>query len=201
MTQGPIEFYYDFSSPYAYIGANRIEDIAAAHDREVIWRPILLGVVFKATQAAPLTTVPLKGEYSKHDFARSARYYNIAYKMPSKFPIASQAPGRGHYWLEGQDKALAKRFSLAAFTAYFVEDRDISSPDVAADVAASLGVDRAAFLEAIGSDAIKQRLKDETQAAMDKGVCGSPFFIVDGEPFWGADRLSMLSAWLERGGW
>ncbi|WP_404384049.1 2-hydroxychromene-2-carboxylate isomerase [Caenispirillum salinarum] len=201
MSKGPIEFYYDFSSPYGYIGAMRIEDIAAAHDRDILWRPILLGVVFKATNSAPLTQVPLKGDYSKHDFARTARYYNVPYKMPSRFPIASQAPARGHYWLEEQDKGLAKRFSLAVFNAYFVEDKDVSSPDVAADIAHALGVDRAAFLEAIGSEPIKQRLKDETQTAVDKGVCGSPFFIVDGEPFWGSDRLPMLSAWLERGGW
>lgn len=201
MTAGPIEFYYDFSSPYGYLAANRIEDIAAAHDREIVWRPILLGVLFKASGQAPLTQIPLKGDYSKHDFARSCRYYGIPFKMPEKFPIASQAPARGHYWLEEQDKGLAKRFTLAAYAAYFVEGIDISAPEAAADIAAALGVDREAFLAAVADPVFKQRLKDETQAAMDKGVFGSPFMIVDGEPFWGSDRLSMLSAWLERGGW
>ncbi|SOD96434.1 2-hydroxychromene-2-carboxylate isomerase [Caenispirillum bisanense] len=200
-TKGPIEFYFDYSSPYGYVAATRIEDIGAAHGREVVWKPILLGVVFRATQSAPLTEVPLKGDYSKHDFARTCRYYNVPFKFPAKFPIASQAPARGHYWLWEQDPALAKRFSLAAFTAYFVDGRDVSAPEIAADVAAEQGVDRDAFLAAIAAPENKERLKAETEAALAKGVFGSPFMIVDGEPFWGSDRLPMLSAWLERGGW
>ncbi|GAA0593905.1 2-hydroxychromene-2-carboxylate isomerase [Caenispirillum bisanense] len=201
MTKGPIEFYFDYSSPYGYLAATLIEDIGAAHDRPVVWKPILLGVVFKATQMAPLTEVPLKGDYSKHDFARSCRYHNVPFRMPAVFPIASQAPARGHYWLWDQDPQLAKRFSLAAYSAYFVEGTDVSAPEASADIAAALGVDRDAFLAAIGSPEIKVRLKQETEAALAKGVFGSPFMIVDGEPFWGADRLPMLSAWLERGGW
>lgn len=201
MSKGPIEFFYDYSSPYGYLAASRIEDIGAAHDREVVWKPILLGVLFKVTQTAPLTQIPLKGDYSKHDFARSCRYYGVPFKMPEKFPIPSQATARGHYWLWDTDPQLAKRFSLAAYTAYFVEGKDVSSPEVCADIAHALGVDRDAFLAAIGTPEIKERLKRETDEAVARGVFGSPFMIVDGEPFWGSDRLPMLSAWLERGGW
>ena len=68
----PIEFYFDFSSPYGYLASEKIEDLAARHNRKVRWRPILLGVIFKQTGGAPLTTLPLKGEYSLHDFRRSA---------------------------------------------------------------------------------------------------------------------------------
>lgn len=201
MSKGPIEFFYDYSSPYGYLAASRIEDIGAAHGREVVWKPILLGVLFKATNSAPLTEIPLKGDYSRHDFARSCRYHGLPYKHPAKFPIPAQAPSRGHYWLWDRDPQLAKRFSLAAYSAYFVEGTDISAPEACADIAAALGVDRDAFLAAIGSPEIKDRLKQETQAAIDRGVFGSPFMIVDGEPFWGSDRLPMLAAWLERGGW
>ena len=141
----PIEFWFDFSSPYGYLAAQRIEALAARHGRAVDWRPILLGVVFKVAGTAPLTEIPLKGEYSKRDFARSARYHGITgFRMPSKFPIASQAPARIVLWLKAQDPALAVRVAKALYRAYFGEDIDISSPDAAAAVAASEGADAAA---------------------------------------------------------
>jgi 2-hydroxychromene-2-carboxylate isomerase len=89
----PIDFYFDFSSPYGYLAAQKIDALAAKYGRAVDWRPVLLGVIFKETGMAPLTVVPLKGEYSKRDFARSARFHGITgFRMPSKFPIPAQAP-------------------------------------------------------------------------------------------------------------
>jgi 2-hydroxychromene-2-carboxylate isomerase len=141
----PIDFYFDFSSPYGYLAAQKIDALAAKHGRTVDWHPLLLGVVFKETGMAPLTMVPLKGEYSKRDFARSARFHGIAgFRLPSKFPIAGQAPSRIVLWLKAQDPALAVRVAKALYRAYFVEDIDISSPDAAAAVAAGEGVDAAA---------------------------------------------------------
>jgi len=74
----PIEFYFDLSSPYGFLAAQKIDALAAKHGRSVDWRPVLLGVMFKETGMAPLTEIPLKGEYSKRDFARSARFHGIA---------------------------------------------------------------------------------------------------------------------------
>src|SRR2546423_202248 len=138
----PLDFYFDFSSPYGYLAARRIDEIAARHGREVIWHPILLGAVFKVTGRQPLTTIPLKGEYSKRDFARSARLLGVPYKPPSKFPIPSQAPSRAFYWLAERDPQQAKKLVLALYRAYFAEDRDISAPEVTIDVAAKLGIDK-----------------------------------------------------------
>ena len=81
------------------------------------------------------------------------------------------------------------------------EGRDIASPDQVAEIAADLGIERQDLLAAVAHPAIKERLKDQTQAAIDRGVFGSPFVFVDGEPFWGADRLPQVEAWLARGGW
>ena len=86
----PIDFYFDFSSPYGYLASEKIDELAARHGRQVHWRPILLGVVFKHTGAAPLTLVPLKGKYSVHDFSRSARFLGLSYKHPANFPLATQ---------------------------------------------------------------------------------------------------------------
>src|SRR5690606_28310302 len=83
----PIDFYFDFSSPYGYLASTRIDAIAARHGRSVDWHPILLGAVFKATGGAPLASIPLKGPYSERDMARSARLMEVPFRLPSRFPI------------------------------------------------------------------------------------------------------------------
>src|SRR2546430_1077178 len=118
MTRGGpmIEFYFDFSSPYGYLASHKIEALAAKHGREVDWRPMLLGAVFKQTGAAPLTMVPLKGDYSRRDFFRSARYHGIEdFRMPSQFPIATQAAARIMLWSKADDPALAVRVAKALY--------------------------------------------------------------------------------------
>jgi 2-hydroxychromene-2-carboxylate isomerase len=197
----PIDFYFDFSSPYGYFAGARIDALAAKYGRGVIWRPILLGVVFKITGQQPLPTIPLKGNYAQHDLVRSARLFGVPYKMPSKFPVSGTAPSRAFYWVGDKDPALAKKLAQALYHAYFAEDRDISNPEVTANVAAKLGIDRDQLLQALNDPAVKERLKTEVDAAIERGVFGSPFIVVDKEPFWGSDRLDQVERWLATGGW
>ena len=197
----PIDFYFDFSSPYGYFAATKIEELAQKHGRAVTWRPILLGAVFKLTGQQPLPTIPLKGSYAAHDLARSARLFNVPFKLPTKFPVSGTAPSRAFYWLGDRDPAGAKKLALALYHAYFVEDRDISNPEVTGNVAAKLGMDKAALAQALNDAAVKERLKSEVDAAIERGVFGSPYIVVDGEPFWGSDRLDQVERWLTTGGW
>ena len=198
--KAPIDFYFDFSSPYGYLASCRIEELAAAHARTVDRHPILLGAIFKETGAVPLTQVPIKGDYSRRDMARSARFHGIDdFRLPSRFPIPTQAAARIVLALKAQDVALSTRVAHALYRAYFAEDIDISDPDVAADVAARAGADRTRIRAAVDDPAVKDALKNEVTRALERGVCGSPFFIVDGEPFWGLDRLPQLERWLARG--
>ena len=197
----PIDFYFDFSSPYGYFAATKIEELAAKHGRAVTWRPILLGAVFKLNGQQPLTTIPLKGSYAAHDLARSARLFNVPFKLPTKFPVSGTAPSRAFYWLGDRDPAGAKKLALALYHAYFVEGRDISNPEVTGNVAAKLGMDKAALAQALNDAAVKERLKSEVDAAIERGVFGSPYIVVDGEPFWGSDRLEQVDRWLATGGW
>src|SRR5438105_8164288 len=95
MDKSPIDFYFEFSSPYGYIASQLVDDVARRTGRGMRWRPFLLGPVFKATGQAPLTEIPMKGEYSKRDFTRSARYHQVPFRMPSKFPIGTVAALRG----------------------------------------------------------------------------------------------------------
>lgn len=197
----PIDFYFDFSSPYGYFASARINELAAKHGRSVIWRPILLGAVFKISGQQPLTTIPLKGSYASHDLVRSARLFGMPYKMPSKFPVSGTAPSRAFYWVSDKDPVLAIKLAQALYHAYFAEDRDISNPEVTANVAAKLGLEKDRVAQALDDPAVKERLKTEVDAAIERGVFGSPFIIVDKEPFWGSDRLDQVEKWLATGGW
>lgn len=196
----PIDFYFDFSSPYGYFGAAKIDDLAARYGRLVAWHPILLGVVFKTVGTAPLPSIPVKGPYSLHDIRRTARYLGVPYVHPSRFPLATQQAGRAFTWLADRSAALAREFALETYRAFFTADRDISDLTVVLDVAASLGVDADALSAALADDALKARFKADVEAALARGVFGSPFFIVDGEAFWGSDRLPQLEKWLAEGG-
>ncbi len=196
----PLDFYFDFSSPYGHLASQLIGPLAARHGREVAWRPFLLGVVLKETGAAPLTQVPLKGEYSMRDIQRSARFHGLPeFRLPARFPIPTQSPARIVLWQRARDAAVVPALVRALYGAYFHEGRDISDPEVAADVATTAGLDRAAARAAVDDPEVKEALRRETAQAMAAGVCGSPFVVVDGEPFWGLDRFDQIERWLATG--
>jgi 2-hydroxychromene-2-carboxylate isomerase len=196
----PIDFYFDFSSPYGYLASQKIEALAECHGRSVDWHPMLLGVVFKQTGAAPLTEVPVKGPYSKRDFARSARFHGVEFHMPPVFPIPAQAPSRIVLWAKQNNAADAGRLAKALYRAFFVQGRDIGKPDVAAEVAGEQGFDAAQARACLDDPAIKDALRREVEGAIAAGVFGSPFVVVDGEPFWGLDRFDQVERWLKEGG-
>ena len=196
-----VEFYFDFSSPYAYLAAAEVDAVAARHHRTVAWRPILLGAIMKDTGARPLVEIPLKGDYARRDVPRAARRLKLPFRWPVPFPFAAIAASRAFYWLDGRDQTKAKLFARALFKAYFGDGRDVSAPETVAEIASHVGADKAQVLAALQDAAVKERLKTETEAAKAKGVFGSPFFFVDGEPFWGHDRLPDVDRWLATGGW
>ncbi len=200
-----IDFYFDFSSPYGYLASTRIEGIAAKHGFDVNWHPILLGAVFKVSGQAPLTTIPIKGDYSIMDFDRSARENNTPFNAPDPFPIATVAASRAYYWMnEHADDAISSKadeYLHAMFKAYYVDGHNISKPEVLAAVAGDLGFDTAQLADALGQQAVKDRLKQAVDDAIARGVFGSPMMYVGDEAFWGNDRLEQLDRWLEKGGW
>jgi 2-hydroxychromene-2-carboxylate isomerase len=200
-SRAPIDFYFEFSSPYGYIASQLAEDFEKRVGRELRWRPFLLGPVFRITGSPPLVEIPMKGEYSKRDFLRSARMHGVAYKHPAKFPIGTVAAMRAFYWVDDRDAALARRLAKALYTAFFVDGIDISAPQAVIEIAKDIGVDAAALAAALEDPALKERAKKEVDAAIAANVFGSPFFIVDGEPFWGVDRMPMMEQWIKTGGW
>ena len=197
MSDTPIEFFFDFNSPYGYIAAHKIDGIAAKHGRSVDWKPFLLGAVFKVMGAVPLPHVPMKGDYAKHDFARSARFHEVTYNPPTDFPFSPTAASRAVYWAKSQNPASASKMALALYSAALGGAQDISSPAAVVDIVAKAGFDGDAVAAGIQDPAIKEQLNTVTDDAISRNVFGSPFFMVDGEGFWGADRLDMVDKWLE----
>ena len=188
--KAPIDFYFDFSSPYGYLAGEKIDALAAKHGRSVNWRPMLLGAAFKVTGGQPLPSIPIKGEYAKRDFLRSARFHGVPMKIPSVFPISGLAACRAFYALNQEDRvALAK----ALLRAYFVDGLNIGEAENVLKIAASLGLK-----PDITSQEIKDKTKAEVDAALKVGVFGSPYFVVDGEPFWGIDRFDQVERWLQK---
>ena len=197
----PVDFYFEFSSPYGYIASRLADDLEQRIGRSLRWRPILLGPIFKLTGQAPLTQLPLKGPYAQRDFERTARMHEIPYRHPDKFPIGTVGACRAFYWVHDRDPAAARGLAKALYRAYFEENRDIGSAPVLLEVARESGLDAPAISAAIEDPAVKERVKNEEDAAIANGVFGSPFFIVDREPFWGVDRIPMLERWVRSGGW
>ena len=185
-----IDFYFDFSSPFGYLASQKIEALAAKHGRTVKWRPLLLGAAFKATGGVPLTQIPLKGEYAKRDFYRSARFHGLEYRHPEPFPVNTVAACRAFYSLAEEKDAL--RLAKALFKAYFADNVNIGEPDNVMKVAGTIGL-----APSISDQAVKDRTKGEVDAALAKGVFGSPYVVVDGEPFWGLDRFDQIDRWLK----
>jgi len=196
----PIDFYFDFSSPYGYLASTAIDALAARHGRRVRWRPFLIGALYKQLGYMPLEQ-PGKRAYFLHDVPRSARAMNVALTIPASFPEALIAPARALYWIADRDEAKAAAFGRAAFRAYWSEGRKLADPQVVAELAASQGFAKETLLAALADPAIKERLKKETDAAIANNVFGSPYIVIDGEPFWGADRLDQVDKWLATGGW
>ena len=186
--KAPLDFYFDFSSPYGYLASHKIEPLAARHGRSVTWRPMLLGAAFKATGAGPLPSIPLKGEYSKRDFLRSARFHNVSFRLPDPFPVSTVSACRAFYATPPEKQVPLAR---ALFKAYFADNLNIAEADNVLKVAGSLGLK-----PDLNDQAVKDKTRSEVDAAIAKGVFGSPYVIVDGEPFWGIDRFDQLERWL-----
>jgi len=197
----PIDFYFDFSSPYGYLASYRVDEIAAEFGRAVTWRPYLLGVAFKSTGQSPLVSQPIRGAYALRDMERTARKQNVPLILPEGFPMATMAAGRAFYWLDGRDPKRAVDLAKALYRTAFAQGRNIAPTDVVVAVAGELGLDPAEAATAIGSPEVKERLRAETEVAIARGAFGSPFVMVDGEPFWGNDRLDEVREWLRTGGW
>ena len=198
----PIDFYFDFISPYGYLAATRIEAIGEAHGRPVRWHPFLLGVtVLQVMGIKPLMETPLKSDYLLVDRPRMARLLGAPLVIPDLDGVNGVAASRAFYWLAERDAAVAKALARRLLERLWVEGRDITDAGTVVAEAAALGVDGEALADALGDPRVKDLLRRAVEAAVARKVFGSPFFIVDEQPIWGVDRLWMIEHWLRHGSW
>ncbi|MCV0440111.1 MAG: 2-hydroxychromene-2-carboxylate isomerase [Hydrogenophaga sp.] len=193
----PLHFYFDFISPYGYFASLRIEDLAARHGRGVAWHPMLLGVsVMKVMGLKPLMETPLKGPYTERDVLRHAREHGIALQRHPMDTVMNPLPcARAMAWVNRHQPQRAAEVAHALYAAYWGQGLDLST------AGSLLPLVGATIAEAAASDEAAALLRSEVDAALQAGVFGSPTVVVDGELFWGVDKLDQLERWLTRGGW
>lgn len=194
-----LEFYFDFSSPYAYLASTQVQALAKKHRAKLVYKPILLGALFKdiGTPQVPMMEMPEpKRAHAGRDLYRWAALYGAPFHFPSRFPMNTVKALR--MVLEVEE---AKRPSLvdAIYRAYWVEDRDINDDRELETIASALGHDGASLVRGTQDAAIKDALRRSTDAARDRGLCGLPSFDVRGHLFWGQDRMIFVERVLN--GW
>lgn len=198
----PIDFYFDFISPYGYLAAARIGEIGEKYGRPVKWRPFLLGVtVVQVMGIKPLMDTPLKSDYLVVDRPRMAKLLGVPLAIPDLEGVNGVAASRAFYWLAEEDEDTARALARRLLKRLWVEGRDITDAGVVADEAEKLGVSRETMEAALGERRVKDLLRSAVEAAVARKVFGSPFFIVDDQPVWGVDRLWMVEHWLRHGSW
>jgi 2-hydroxychromene-2-carboxylate isomerase len=185
-----LEFFWDFSSPFAYLAATQVDALAARTGATLRDCPMLLGAVFKAigTDEVPLFRWPeAKRRYILQDVQRWADHWNVPFRFPTRFPVMSLRALRAFLLLPDDARAAFRR---AAFRATWADDRDLGDDATLGEL---LGPHAAEVLPRLSSPAAKEALFASTQRALDAGVFGAPSFRVDGEHlFWGQDRLPLV---------
>lgn len=198
----PIEFYFDPISPFAYLGSVEIERVASRLGREVTWKPVLIGItILKVMGLKSLPETPLKGPYLKHDAVRLAEYYGVPFRYHGLSGINSLAALRAFVVLNERDPRLAKSLMQKVFERLWVRGLDITGTSAVIEEATALSLEQAALTRDIESEHAKTLLKQQVDAAIAAGVFGVPYFVVDGEPMWGVDRIWMVEHWATRHSW
>jgi 2-hydroxychromene-2-carboxylate isomerase len=189
-----IEFWYEFASTYSYLSAMRIDALASAAGVEIIWKPLLLGPIFRTQgwDTSPFNIYPAKGKYMVRDMERLASARGLPFRLPSPFPQNSLHAAR--LALIGLAEGWGVAFTRAAYEAEFTGGADIGDKRVLLALLKGLGLDAEALLARSETPENKQRLRQQTEEAREVGIFGAPSFLAGGELFWGDDRLEQALA-------
>ncbi|MBB5390017.1 MULTISPECIES: 2-hydroxychromene-2-carboxylate isomerase [unclassified Herbaspirillum] len=189
MSTPAIEFWFDFGSNYSYISVMRIGPEAAAAGARVVWRPFLLGPVFRALgwSTSPFVLQKEKGDYTWKDMQRQCRKYGLPWQRPSNFPRSAVPPTR--IALANAEQPWIGEFCRRVMQLNFVDDRDIDHAGVVQEVLLAMGLPAQQLWEQAQSQAWRERLRAQTGMARQRGIFGAPTFFVGDEMFWGNDRL------------
>lgn len=187
-----VEFFFDVGSPTVYLAATQLSKIAGRHGATVLWRPFLLGGVFKATGNVSPATVPAKSRYMGDDLERFARRYEVPFLFNPFFPVNTLALMRGAVAYQQQGRL--DQYIEAIFSAMWVTGKNMNEPTIVAEVLETIGIGAQEFLVAIAAQDVKDKLKSNTEEAVERGAFGAPTFFVGDEMFFGQDRLDFVEA-------
>ncbi len=185
-----VEFYFDYGSPYSYIAHTRLREVLRRTGGEAQYRIMLLGGVFQLTGNSSPANNPLKWPNSQRDLERYVKKYQVPFQRNPHFPVNTLKAMRGAIVAESQ--GILPRYSDAVFAGMWRDAQKMDDESVLARVLGEAGIDPARLLPRIAEDAVKQKLKSYTEAAAKRGVFGAPTFFVDGEMFFGQDRLDFV---------
>ncbi|MGI9372803.1 MAG: 2-hydroxychromene-2-carboxylate isomerase [Hyphomicrobiales bacterium] len=189
MTAKSVQFWFEFASTYSYLSIMRIEERAAEAGFEIDWKPFPLGPIFKAQgwDNSPFNIYKAKGDYMWRDMERLCAHRNLPFVTPDPFPQNSLSAAR--LALAAQDEPWFVDYCKGVYAAQFGAGKNIADPDTLSEIVLRAGADPAHWLSRMGEDDVKQALKTRSAEAMELGIFGAPSFIVDGELYWGDDRL------------
>jgi len=189
-----LEFFFDCSSPWTYLGFSKIEDVARRHGAELIWKPFLVGAVFNTVNPSVYESranpVKAKGKYYGKDLQDWARFYGLKIGSPTVFPVNPVKALRGAF--VAHEHAKISPYLRRVFESYWGENRDISQDNVLREIVREVGLDEREYFEKINSDPYKAKLRANTDELIARGGFGSPTIFVDGSMFFGNDRLILV---------
>lgn len=190
-----LEIWFEFASTYSYLTVSRVQALLQETQIECVWRPFLLGPIFKdrGLASSPFVLDPLKRTYMWRDMERRAQRYNLDFTRPEIFPMNGLKAAR--IMTAAVDKHWCGDFARLVFKAQFASGADISDEGVVKAALTECGVNPIHWLDLAQQDETKQKLRDFTEQARTLGIFGAPSFVVGEEIFWGDDRLEDAIAW------
>ena len=187
-----LEFFFDLGSPATYLAYTQLPALCAATGTQLVYKPMLLGGVFKATGNASPITVPAKGRYMFEDLARYARRYNVPLQFNPHFPINTLVLMRAITGIQLHHPERFQDFVDCLFRALWVESRHLGDPTVVAAVLTEHGFNPDDVVALANDETVKAALKDNTEQAVQRGVFGAPSMFVGNQLFFGQDRLDFV---------
>lgn len=197
MVAREVEFLFDFGSPTAYLAYTQLPKIAAQRKAKILWRPILLGGVHKASGNNSPISVPAKGRWMFHDIARWAKRYGVAYQMNPHFPINTVALMRAAVGVQTKMPDQFMHFVDVVYKAVWAEARNMGDAAEVGSVLRAADLDAEHILALTGEQDVKDLLKSNSDNAVARGVFGAPTFFVGEELFFGQDRLEFVAEALD----
>mgnify|MGYP000335373611 CR=1 FL=1 len=188
-----IEFYFDFGSPTAYLAHTQLKSIANKHNADLIYEPMLLCAVLKATKNSTPALVPAKGRYlMTQDLPRFIKRYRVKFKMNSFFPINTTTLMRGCF--AAKELGVFEHYVDTVYDAMWTKSVNMGDETVFVNILNEAGINGEKILSLIQTDSIKDALKVNTHKAIDKGAFGAPTMFIGEDMYFGQDRLEFIEA-------